>query len=120
MKYADGTVLTGDFALCGEDSPLGPNPYRRGLPSGHVSIQWKDHSSCEGEMRDGAITGRGVYRYPQGSGKSSKKKQESISFAEMRGEFVDGTLQNNDGAEGEGGSNLRRSLLFGGERLWGP
>ncbi|KAL9189891.1 hypothetical protein ACHAXT_009566 [Thalassiosira profunda] len=122
LKYADGTVLTGDFALCGEDSPLGPNPYRRGLPSGHSSIQWKDGSSYEGEMRDGTITGRGVYRYPQSktSGKSSKKKQESTSFAEMRGDFVNGTLRNNGGAEGERGSNLRRSLLFGGERLWGP
>ena len=41
-------------------------------------------------------------------------------FKEIKGNFVDGMLQNNDGAEGQGGSNFLRSILFDDERLWGP
>ncbi len=66
MKYADTTVLTGGFALspAEDDSPLGPNPYLRGLPHGDVKIQYKGGASYEGEMRYGLITGNGIYRYP--------------------------------------------------------
>lgn len=66
MKYADTIVLTGGFALSPEedDSPLGPNPYLRGLPHGDVKIQYKGGASYEGEMRRGHITGNGIYRYP--------------------------------------------------------
>ena len=66
MKYADTIVLTGGFALspAEDDSPLGPNPYLRGLPHGDVKIQYKGGASYEGEMRRGHITGNGIYRYP--------------------------------------------------------
>jgi hypothetical protein len=66
MKYADTSVLTGGFALSPveDDSPLGPNPYLRGLPHGDVKIQYKGGASYKGEMRRGRITGNGIYRYP--------------------------------------------------------
>ena len=121
MKYSDGTVITGDFTLpptskgdlqCSTEeegvdpSPLGPNPYRLGLPNGNVSIQFKGGtSSYEGQMKYGTISGSGIYSHSQGESEE--------------GDFV-GLIQNKDGVAGQGGSNLPRSLLFSGERLWGP
>ncbi|KAL7537899.1 hypothetical protein ACHAWF_005938 [Thalassiosira exigua] len=134
MKYSDGVALAGEFdvpagrRLVGEDveqGPVRPNPYRLGLPHGKVHIQFKDGSLFEGIMDDGRISGSGVYKYPvEGAVKSpSKRRQEVTSFNEIRGDFADGRLQNNDGISGKGGSNLLRSLMVGsciGERLWGP
>jgi len=112
-------------AECQDDSPLGPNPYKRGLSHKYTQIQFKDGSSYEGEMWHGHITGNGTYRYPRDDipiTKSQGNKSEEItdSFREIKGDFVNGILQNNDGVEGQGGSNLLRSLIFDGERLWGP
>jgi len=145
MKYSDEIILTGDFAMppehrgdrryedeergeeYNEDSPLGQNPYRRGVPHGNVHIQFKDGASYEGEMHHGNITGNGIYRYPRDGtpldcrGRSSAKKgQDAQSFIEIEGDFVNGILRNNDGVEGQGGSNLLRSLMFDGERSWSP
>ena len=121
MKYSDGTIITGNFTLppshkgdrvCNneeeeaDESPLGPNPYRLGLPHNNVSIQFKDGASYEGTMHHGVVTGEGIYRYAGGT---------------IQGNFVNGILQNNDGVEGQGGSNMLGSLMmFDGERLWGP
>ncbi|KAL3801769.1 hypothetical protein HJC23_001165 [Cyclotella cryptica] len=76
MEYSDGITLSGDFALpqCSnvvvtedEDkgelgSPMGPNPYGRGLPHGYVLIHFANGDEYEGEMRNGTITGHGVLR----------------------------------------------------------
>lgn len=120
MKYSDGTVITGEFTLpptskgdvqCSTEeeevdaSPLGPNPYRLGLPRDNVSIQFKGGASYEGEMKYGTISGIGIYSNSQG---------------EVDEDFDSGMIQNKDGEGGQGGSNLPRSLLFSGERLWGP
>lgn len=67
MKYSDKIVITGGYALSPEvdGSPLGSNPYRRGLHhDGNVSIRFKDGATYEGEMRNGVIAGVGVYKYP--------------------------------------------------------
>ena len=77
------------------------------MPHGNVSIQYKGGASYEGEMKYGTINGYGQYQL---------SKKGSI----MEGRFVNGVLQDNDGVEGRGGSNLARSIMFGGERLWGP
>lgn len=123
MKFSDGIILEGDFSMppeqkgdrrCDDDgggeefkdnSPLGQNPYRRGVPHGNVHVQFKNGASYEGVMHRGGITGTGCVLTP---------------VAEIDGDFVDGRLQNNDGVRGQGGSNLLRSLMIGGERLWGP
>ena len=121
MKYADGTTITGGFALhptcrgdiqCSNEveeadaAPLGPNPYRQSSPHGNVNIQYKGGASYEGEMKYGAITGHGRYESSKGS--------------TMEGTFANGVLQGSSGVEGQGGSNMARSIMFGGERLWGP
>ena len=134
MKYSDGIVLDGSFLSRQvfqsrtthsveslndeeEESPLGPNPYLRGLPDGNaMRIQFKDGASYEGEMCHGRVSGQGVYRYPS----SAPEKQNPHPLSEIQGSYCDGTLQNNSGAEGQGGSNFPRSLYIGGERLWGP
>lgn len=67
MKYSDKVVVTGEYALTPEvdDSPLGSNPYRRGLlHNGNVKVQYKDGATYEGEMQHGVITGTGVYKHP--------------------------------------------------------
>ena len=117
MKYSDGTVITGEFALpptskgdtqCSTEeeevdaSPLGPNPYRLGLSHDNVSIQFKGGASYKGKMKYGTISGYGTYKQSQ---------------VELNGEYVNGMIQNKDGVVGQGGSNLPRSLLFNGERM---
>lgn len=63
MKYADGTVLAGEFSVLSpkHPSPLGPT-YQRGLPHGRANIQFKDGASYEGMMRHGRVSGRGIHR----------------------------------------------------------
>ena len=57
-------------------------------------------------MHHGVVTGEGIYRYAGGT---------------IQGNFVNGMLQNNDGVEGQGGSNMLGSLMmFDGKRTWGP
>jgi hypothetical protein len=51
---------------------------------------------------------------------SSQKQKGKKFIREVEGEWINGVLQNNDGVEGQGCSNLLRSLMFDGERLWGP
>ena len=66
MKYSDKIVIMGGYAPIPEvdDSPLGSNPYRRGMHHHrNVSIRWKDGAMYEGEMRSGVITGVGVYKH---------------------------------------------------------
>ena len=122
MKYSDGIILTGGFTQIKDDSPLGPNRYSRGLPHGNdLNIHFKNGAIYEGEMHHGSITGNGSFRYPRDDcvGKPpAKKKHGTALFNEAKGDFGDGVLQNNDGIEGKGASNLLRSM-FGGERLWG-
>lgn len=43
-----------------------------------------------------------------------------FSLQRAKGIFFNGDLQDNHGVEGQGYFNLRRSFMFGGERLWGP
>lgn len=64
MDYPDGLSISGDFRLEeGVESPLGPNPYRRGLPHGKANIQFLDGATYDGEMQNGKITGKGMYRH---------------------------------------------------------
>ena len=70
MKYSDTILITGGYALTPEvdDSPLGPNPYRRGLHHSHnVKIKYHDGAAYDGEMQHGSITGIGVYKQPTDS-----------------------------------------------------
>jgi hypothetical protein len=66
MEYSD-MVLTGDFALSGNvddtKSANGTNPYSRGLPHGNVHVIFSNGDEYEGQMHNGNITGKGVYRY---------------------------------------------------------
>ena len=126
MKYSDGIILTGGFTQIKDDSPLGPNRYSRGLPHGNdLNIHFKNGAIYEGEMHHGSITGNGSFRYPRDDcvsmGKSpAKKKHDTSLFNEIKGDFVGGVFQNNNGIEGRGASNLlRSSMMFGGERLCG-
>ena len=75
VEYSDGVILSGAFALHNSnfvtenkgkdvlDSPMGQNPYERGLPHGNVHIKFVNGDEYEGEMRNGTITGRGVIRF---------------------------------------------------------
>eukprot|EP00956_Cyclotella_meneghiniana_P013237 scaffold18965_cov72-Cyclotella_meneghiniana.AAC.6 len=96
IEYSDSITLSGEFALPGrnqadtESKDEKVNPYSRGLPNGECSY-------------------------------SSKKRKEPKKFlGEIEGEWNKGYLQNNEGIEGGQGCSLLRSLMFGGERLWGP
>ncbi|KAL3781390.1 hypothetical protein ACHAW5_010286 [Stephanodiscus triporus] len=124
MKYIDAIILTGGFALsiAEDDSPLGPNPYLRGSPHGDVKIQYRCGASYEGEMRLGRVTGNGIYRYPSDEViKENKRNDLMMSFVEIKGQYVDGMLQNHDNDnKGRGPSNLLMSFMFGGKRFWGP
>lgn len=49
------------------------------------------------------------------------KRNDLMSFVEIKGQYVDGMLQNNDNDnKGRGQSNLLMSFMFGGKRFWGP
>jgi hypothetical protein len=65
MEYSDGMVLTGDFAQSGDANDRFSNPYSRGLPHGNVHVIFENGDEYEGEMRNGNITGKGVYRYAE-------------------------------------------------------
>ncbi len=105
MQYADGVKISGKFAVEDVSSQIGKNPYCRGLPDGFQIIRFPDKATYEGEMNQGRITGKGTYK---------------DAGLELSGEFKDGVLQVDGGKEGHGYSNLHLSLMYGGERLWGP
>ena len=147
MKYADGTVLVGDFVVFPSQPPSSsttgfiPNPYLRGLPHGeNVTIQFKDDiTSYLGEMYQGRITGSGTYRYypsndydrrlaqevvvVDNTNSNKKKMCDPNSLVIIKGLFYDGMFQPNDNDnEGYMGHKLlfQQSFMFGGKRLWGP
>ena len=92
MQYADGVEISGKFAV--ED-----------VQDGFQVIRFPDKATYEGEMKQGRITGKGTYK---------------DAGLELSGEFKDRVLQVDGGEEGHGYSNLHLSLMYGGERLWGP
>jgi hypothetical protein len=135
MEYSDGITLSGGFSVFRE--PL--TVYSKGLPNGNVNIEFANGDEYHGEMQNGSITGRGVYKYAidrycfrlttawlhlhhlshfSFRYSSKKRKQAKKYHREIEGEWINGVLQNNDGVEGQGCSNLLRSLLFDGERNW--
>ena len=73
IEYSDGITLSGDFALptrsrvkSQEESKQemhSPNPYSRGNPHGNVHVHFANGDEYEGEMRNGTVAGKGVYRY---------------------------------------------------------
>ena len=72
FDFSDNITITGEFALYGTSQggteevnglPGRPNPYSKGLPHGNVHVQFANGDEYEGEMCNGNITGRGVYRY---------------------------------------------------------
>jgi hypothetical protein len=68
MECRNGDVITGSFSInttsiaAADVVDMETNPYARGLPHGRsVTISFADGSIYEGEMKDGNVTGHGVY-----------------------------------------------------------
>jgi hypothetical protein len=59
INYKDGDVMKGEFGLPSSKTQI--NRYARGLPNGKSSVTFADGSLYEGELRNGIITGEGVY-----------------------------------------------------------
>jgi len=59
INYKDGDVMKGEFGLLSSKTQI--NRYARGLPNGKSSVTFADGSLYEGELRNGIITGEGVY-----------------------------------------------------------
>ena len=103
MEYEDGIKISGNFSV--SDTLSKKNPYYRALPDGVQTITFPDKAMYEGHMKQGHVTGTGVYK---------------DASSTLSGQFQDGALQHDGGNEGKGYSNLHLSLMFDGERLWGP
>ena len=78
----DGDVLRGDFAAV-ESKPVHKNNrYAKGLMSGKGTISFADGAIFEGELRNGNITGNGIY---------ISSKGDKLEGAFLNGELVEGT-----------------------------
>ena len=120
MEYRDGDVITGSFATANIQSPNGggnndataevidfeANPYdSKGMPHGPVNISFADGSIYEGEMKNGNITGHGIYvnaigdQY-EGSFELGLLVEGKIKYAS--GEVAEGIFRGGENLDGFG------------------
>lgn len=118
MDYRDGDVITGSFATANVQSNGGgnddataevidfeANPYAKGVPHGPVKISFADGSIYEGEMKNGNITGHGIYvnaigdQY-EGSFELGLLVEGKIKYAS--GEVAEGIFRGGENLDGFG------------------
>jgi hypothetical protein len=68
LDYWNGTRVIGNFKTRKTQymSMLGPNPYIKGEPHGHVTVKFNDGSTYVGDMEYGKITGKGKITHASG------------------------------------------------------
>ena len=62
----DGDVLRGQFNPCTVTSDKRPNRYTRSLPNRENEVQFSDGAFYKGSMKNGIITGNGIYVSSEG------------------------------------------------------
>jgi len=63
MMHENGDVWKGEFghSMNSNNDSKSHNIYARGLPNGLMSVSFSNGAFYEGEVKDGEITGSGVY-----------------------------------------------------------